>query len=121
MTDGRQNLGKAGEDEALRYLESLGLKLRVRNWRSGHLELDLVMEDASNIRIVEVKTLREEAGFDPELSVNDRKRARIIRAAARYAGFAKTKKEIRFDVVAVTAHKDGFSVRYIPDAFLPIF
>ena len=35
-------LGKAGEDAAVAYLESQDYLIRHRNWRRGHLELDIV-------------------------------------------------------------------------------
>ena len=52
----RQDLGKKGEDVALEYLLQRGMKLLERNWRSGHKELDLVMEEEGFIRIVEVRS-----------------------------------------------------------------
>ena len=44
MTDLRKPLGREGELEAALYLMERGYSLRDRNWRSGHLELDLVAE-----------------------------------------------------------------------------
>ena len=35
-------LGKAGENAAVTYLEQQGYIIRDRNWRKGHFELDIV-------------------------------------------------------------------------------
>ena len=43
--------GKIGENLALRYLERRGLRLLERNWRYGHLEVDLIMEDDLYFRL----------------------------------------------------------------------
>ena len=55
----RNEIGRAGEDAALSYLQEMGMTLLARNWRSGHYELDLVMDYGNSIRIVEVKSLNE--------------------------------------------------------------
>ena len=111
-------LGRRGEDAALDYLQDRGLKLIERNWRSGHLEIDLIMEDAASVRIVEVKTLRRTDGFDPGENVTRDKRLKLIRAARAFFAQSRTYKEIRFDVVAVLIDFDEVvDINYIPDAF----
>ena len=75
----RGELGRRGETAALEYLRGFGMELVVRNWRSGHLEVDLIMEDAVSIRIVEVKTLRCGDGFDPSENVTADKKGNQIR------------------------------------------
>ena len=49
-------LGLAGEEEACRYLMHRGYRLLDRNWRVGHLELDIVADYYGEIVFVEVKT-----------------------------------------------------------------
>ena len=49
-------LGKAGEDAAVKYLEKHDYVIRHRNWRRGHLELDIVAAKDDMLVIVEVKT-----------------------------------------------------------------
>ena len=51
-------LGREGEDEALLYLTQKGYTLLARNWRSGHLEIDIVAEWFGEIVFVEVKPRR---------------------------------------------------------------
>lgn len=114
------NLGRAGEDAALDWLQENGMALLERNWRSGHYELDLVMEDSSSIRIVEVKSLRECDGFDPAANVTPEKCRRLVRAARRFMAEHPCGKEVVFDVVTVLFDGGSPQITYIPSAFLPI-
>ncbi|MBR5033888.1 MAG: YraN family protein [Bacteroidales bacterium] len=111
-------LGRRGEAAALDYLRGIGLNLISRNWRSGHLEVDLVMEDAASVRIVEVKTLNAGDGFDPGENVTADKRRKLIRAARAFYVQHPTFKEIKFDVVTVlVCDGEVVEVNYMPDAF----
>ena len=114
----RGELGRRGEDVALEYLQRCGLHLVQRNWRAGHLEVDLIMEDTRTLRIVEVKTLHAGDGFDPADNVTRDKRLKLIRAAKAYYAQHPTFKEIKFDVVTVLFDAGELvEVNYIPDAF----
>ena len=111
-------MGRRGEDAALDYLRGIGLNLIARNWRSGHLEVDLVMEDEASIRIVEVKTLQAGDGFDPAENVTSDKRRKLIRAARAFYVEHPSFKEIKFDVVTVlVCDGEVVEVNYMPDAF----
>ncbi len=114
----RGELGRRGEDVALEYLQRCGLHLVQRNWRAGHLEVDLIMEDAYTVRIVEVKTLQAGDGFDPSDNVTREKRLKLVRAAKAYYAQHPTFKEIKFDVVTVLFNAEELvDVNYLPDAF----
>ena len=52
----RRQLGKAGEYVACGFLRSMGHIILERNWRSGHLEIDIISLDRDGIHFVEVKT-----------------------------------------------------------------
>ena len=52
---GNLEVGKAGEEFACRYLVSKGYKVLYRNYRSGHLETDIICENETQILFVEVK------------------------------------------------------------------
>ena len=53
------DFGKAGEHAAVVYLEDHGYIIRDRNWRQGHLELDIVSMLNVTLVIVEVKTRKK--------------------------------------------------------------
>ena len=114
------NIGRAGEDAALDWLQEHGMTLLERNWRSGHYELDLIMEDSRSIRIVEVKSLSESDGFDPSANMTPEKCRRIVRAARRFLAENPSGREVCFDVVAVLFCDGAPRITYIPSAFLPI-
>ena len=58
-------LGKAGEDAAVAYLERHDYVIRHRNWRKGHLELDIVAAKNNVLVIVEVKTRSNTEVMEP--------------------------------------------------------
>lgn len=45
----RQSIGKQGEDIACNLLRSMGHTILERNWRSGHLEIDIISFDKDGI------------------------------------------------------------------------
>ena len=118
----RQDLGKKGEDVALEYLLQRGMKLLERNWRSGHKEHDLVMEEEGFIRIVEVRSRNYPAQIDPLESVDMVKRKKIIQAAKGFVAENRSRikgKEVVFDVVSILFNGELFKVEYIREAFAP--
>ena len=113
MTDGTYEKGLAGESRAIAYLQSRGMVLLERRYRSPFGEIDAVMRDGDMIVFVEVKarnTGREGSGL---VSVNGRKQAKIIRTARQYIAAHACECAMRFDVIELTA--DG--VYHVPDAF----
>jgi len=113
------DLGRRGEEVALKFLEERGLRLVDRNWRSGYKEIDLVMEGDDGLHIVEVRSLTE-SGNNPYESIDRRKQRMVISAAARYVYEKRVLAEVKFDVVSVVFGRgDTVSVEYFPDAFAP--
>ena len=49
-------LGQAGEAFAAAFLKSAGYTILYRNYRSGHLETDIICENSTHILFVEVKS-----------------------------------------------------------------
>ena len=77
-------LGKAGENAAVAYLEEHGYLIRHRNWRKGHFELDIVAAKENELVIVEVKTRSNTLFAQPEEAVDLPKIKRTVRAADAY-------------------------------------
>ena len=124
-SDYRGQLGRLGEDIACKLLEDMGHVILERNWRSGHLEIDIITFDAIGIHFVEVKTRRESVQAPPQESVDWRKQQRIVRAAQSFLKSGKGKPygshECMFDVVAVTFCGNEHITEWIPQAFIPLY
>ena len=121
----RQTLGKRGEDIACRYLEGMGHKILERNFRSGHLEIDIISYDPEGIHFVEVKTRQKSIQAPPQDNVDTAKQRRIARAAVSYMRKAKglpgRDLECIFDVIAVTFHGENAEVEWFPQAYIPLY
>lgn len=122
----RVETGHRGEELALRYLLEEGLSLLERNWRSGHMELDLIMESNREcdrekvLHIVEVRSLKEPYAKEPFESVGYRKQMSVLKAARRYLAGCRDEYNVQFDVVSVVFSENGdFKLDYFPDAFTP--
>ena len=113
--------GRRGEEIALAWLSDRGFRLLDRNWRSGHKELDLVMERADRVHVVEVKTLTPPLQIRPSEKVDAAKQARMVSAARHYIAAQHVEKEVQFDVVSVVLDGARSEVEYIPEAFFPIW
>ncbi|GAA2013289.1 YraN family protein [Microbacterium ulmi] len=74
-------LGRAGEDRAVRYLESLGYEILDRNWRARDGELDVVAASHGELVVVEVKTRRTDGFGHPFEAIDSRKLRRLWRLA----------------------------------------
>lgn len=116
-------IGILGENEAARILEEKGFKVLERNWRMGHLEVDLIAENKKEIVFVEVKArtciLNNKM---PEENVDEIKMRRVIAAANAYLKYHKIEKKPRFDVVGILVDKKTSEItysRYVEDAFQP--
>ena len=116
-------IGIIGEEEAARILEKKGFRILERNWRMGHLEVDLIAEDRKTIVFVEVKARTCILnGKMPEENVDSLKQKRIIAAANAYLKYNKVDKIPRFDVVGilVDTNTNGITYRnYVENAFQP--
>lgn len=124
-SNNRQELGRRGEDIACRYLESLGHTILERNWRSGHLEIDIISSDTDGIHFVEVKTRKQSIQAPPQDNVDIRKQRRIVKASLSYLhtrkGMPFGNRECLFDIVAVTFSGESAQIEWIPQAYIPVY
>lgn len=115
-----QEIGKIGEDAAANLLIEKGYAILARNYRVGHLELDIVALKGDTIAFVEVKTRSVNYLVSPQEAVNYRKRNLIISAANRYICNFRRNENARLDVITVL-HKNGVvvEVEHIENAYYP--
>ena len=121
-------VGRKGEEEAGAYLSRLGHRILARNWRSGHLELDLVTLRGNELHIVEVKSRTAPVMAEPQRNVNRQKQQRLVAAAQAFLHSDERKNlpanlEVFFDVLSVVFFGTGadFAVDYFPKAFIPLY
>lgn len=112
-------LGKEGEDEAVRYLEARGYRIRHRNWRSGRKELDIVAEHQGELIVVEVKTRRNQIYGTPEESISEAKIRRIVSSADAYVRKFRIDLSVRFDIISLTGTQKPLEIEHIINAFYP--
>ena len=112
-------LGKEGEEEAVRFLERLDYQIRHRNWRCGRKELDIVAEHQGELVIVEVKTRRDKKFGMPEESISDTKIRRIVSSADAYVRKYEIDMPVRFDIISLTGTESPLEVEHIVNAFYP--
>lgn len=125
MENEKQTVGRRGEEEACLYLMNLGHTIVERNWRSSHLETDIITIDGAGLHFVEVKSRKAPAAADPEVNVGPKKRSRMVRAAQSYLHDRGKPwmwdMEVFFDVLTVVLFEDHANIEYYPQAFVPIY
>src|SRR6266480_2531293 len=81
MSAARQALGGLGERIAERWLRRRGWTVVQRRFRSGHRDIDLVVERDGTVAFVEVKARRGAEFGGPVQAVDHRKRKQLERSA----------------------------------------
>lgn len=112
-------LGKAGEELALKHLRKSGYTIFAVNWYYGHEEIDIIAKDGETLVVVEVKTRAGTDFGEPEFAVNRRKQKSIVRVADAYIQENDLDVETRFDVISVVINKNETQLHHIEDAFYP--
>jgi putative endonuclease len=112
-----------GETEAARMLEKKGFRIVERNWRMGHLEVDLIAESRTEIVFAEVKARTTTFGNKmPEEFVDETKRKRMVAAANAYIKYRKIEKNPRFDIIGILVNAETQEITYrnhMENAFQP--
>lgn len=103
--ESRMELGRKGEEAAVRYLEARGFDILKRNWFCRFGEADVIARDPDGaICFIEVKTRRSiEAGM-PEEAITAEKRKRYERIALCWMMASDEwddNDEIRFDAICI--------------------
>ena len=120
------SLGRRGEDVACGFRSGKGHTIVERNYRSGHLEIDIITLDKDGVHFVEVKSRVAPVAVSPEENVTAAKQKKVADAALRYLHTSKDKRlsadlEVSFDVVAVTFDGGGEIVEWFPNAYYPMY
>lgn len=118
MTNANQGVGEAGERYAEAWLVARGWTVRARRFRSGHRDLDLVVERGDTIAFVEVKARHSSHFGHPVEAVDWRKQRELIRSAQVWADrYGRAGQAFRFDVIGVLIEGNRVRVRHVENAF----
>jgi len=113
------DLGKAGEEVALKYLKRKKFKIIKKGFRLYKGEIDVIAYDRKTLVFIEVKTRRSRSFGLPEESVTTAKQRQIKKIAQGFMAFNNLENvECRFDVISLILKKnDGYFIRHFKDAF----
>ncbi|MFM7632661.1 MAG: YraN family protein [Betaproteobacteria bacterium] len=101
--------GRLAEDRALAYLQSHGLALIKRNFRSRRGEIDLIMRDASTLVFVEVRQRKNHRFGGAADSITPTKQARLWQSAQVFLQRFPSSPACRFDAVCI----DGTTLTWL--------
>jgi putative endonuclease len=114
----KKELGKKGEDLALRYLKKNGYRVYETNYVCKMGEVDIIAKEKDTLAFIEVKTRTSTAFGPPQLAVNAAKQMQLSKVALYFLkekGLGDIK--ARFDVVAIVLGPRGPEIELIRDAF----
>jgi putative endonuclease len=115
-TDERHKRGLAGENQAIRYLQSQGWQVVAHRFRVGRIELDIVARRGPVVAFVEVKVRRGTAFGSPFEAITGAKRREMVKAARAWVDrFGQPHDIFRFDCIALVGNK----LEHLEDAFRP--
>jgi putative endonuclease len=112
-------LGKNGEELAVRHLKSNGYEILETNWRKGSLEVDIIARKGNTLVIAEVKTRSTNYFGEPEEFVTRAKQKNLIKAANSYILQNNFDMEARFDIISILFKGSSHKIHHIEDAFYP--
>jgi putative endonuclease len=118
MSAARQAFGELGERIAERWLRRRGWRVVQRRFRSGHRDIDLVVEQEGVVAFVEVKARRGDRFGDPVEAVNWRKQRELGRSARVWIDrHGRATDAYRFDVIGVLVAGERVRIRHVANAF----
>ena len=118
MSTERQAFGELGERVAERWLTRKGWRVLMRRFRSGHRDIDLIVERDGLVSFVEVKARRGTEFGEPVEAVGWRKQRELTRSAMVWIDrHGRPYETYRFDVVGVLVGQERVRIRHVENAF----
>lgn len=114
-----KELGRKGEQAAIRFLVRHGYDIIARNWECAAGEADIIARDGDAVVFVEVKTRSSVEKGLPEEAVTAAKRKRYEKIAGYFLrDYPEVDVPVRFDVVSILVmHESKAFVRHHINAF----
>lgn len=123
------DIGRYGEEVAVKHLKNQGFRILERNRHEGRNEIDVIAENREFIVFVEVKTRSTVRTYSydygtPADAVTPAKRKRTLEAARAYLYKSQKPKTPRFDVIEVYLGETSMTntpavlkIEHLEDAF----
>lgn len=112
------DFGNLAEKIAAEYLEKLGYKILVKNFRYQKAEVDIIAIFKDIIVVVEVKARGSDLFMEPQEAVTKRKIKSIVMASDFFMRDRGLNYDVRFDILAVLPDKNGkLNITHLEDAF----
>jgi len=114
----RKELGRKGEEKALRFLKKRGYRIIERNYVCKMGEMDIIAKEKDTLVFIEVKTRTSTEFGPPQLAVNSAKQRQLSKVALNYLKEKQFEDvKARFDVVAILLEQKREEIELIRDAF----
>ncbi len=101
MNNYRLNIGKVGENLAVKYLEAKGINVIGRNYYTRYGEIDLIAQQGDEILFIEVKTRTSNDYGYPEEAVNKKKVMHLVKAINEYVMEKQIRNFWRIDAISI--------------------
>ncbi len=115
----KQRIGQAAEDAAAALLQQQGLQLIERNFSCKVGEIDLILQDSTQLVFVEVRFRKNQLFGGAAASVTLNKQKKLQKTAHFYMSRWQQPPACRFDVLAMTfdRHQQIICENWIKNAF----
>ncbi len=110
-------LGKKGEQIALKHLENQGYKILEKNWFYQKAEIDIIAQKNDVLAVIEVKTRSSIEFGSPESFVSKSKIKLLSKAINAYIEQNNLDLEVRFDIISILLKNEDPIVEHIENAF----
>lgn len=111
-------LGKKGEDLAVKLLQEKGYKILETNYTFQKFEVDIIALKEEILVAVEVKTRSTPEFGNPQDFVKPKQIKRLVATIDHYVNEKELDVDVRFDIVAIIKNKQGTKIEHLEEAFL---
>lgn len=111
--------GTIGEQKAILFLKQNGYTIINTNWRSQHLEIDIIAKKDETLCIVEVKSRTSNQFGETHAAFTKQKQINLLKAANDYIEMYKIDLEIRFDLICITKERGQLLIEHFKNVFVP--
>ena len=111
------DLGKYGEELAVKFLIENGYQILYRNWRYSRFEIDIIAEKNGLLHIVEVKLRSGKIGL-PEDNVTPKKIKFLLKATNFFLFQHPQYKDFRINILSISTVNEEPEFFFIEDVYI---